>query len=448
MPSEDLQIPLAFLDKISPRGLETIKKVKHFVETECIPADEVYLGQLSTDPATRWSVIPPIIEELKAKAQKLGLWNLFLCNNYEEYGAGFTNLEYGLMAQQLGRSHTGPEATNTAAPDTGNTELLVKYGSVYHKEKYLKPLLEGKIRSAFLMTEKGTSSSNALNICCSAVRKGDNFVLNGVKWFASGAGDPRAAVWLTMCQTAQGDLQGPAQYTKHSVLVLDVARALASGRAKVIRPLQVFGMDDAPHGHCEIVFDNYVVPVENAVLGSVGQGFEIIQSRLGPGRIHHCMRVIGLGEQALLHAYHRASNRKIAGDYLSNSETWRYAFGEHKITLEQCRMLVLNAAHAIDHYGVAKHAQRDIAMAKIVAPREVIKIVDWCIQVFGAEGVSQDTPLARMWMHSRTLRIADGPDESHLNQFSRNELRKLRYVNDAFAASDRKTKELIGAAKL
>lgn len=418
-------IPLAFQDKVLPRGLEYINKVKAFVEEKCLPADEVYFQQVATDPAQRWKQIPPIIEQLKVEAQKRGLWNLFLCTNYKGYGAGFLNVEYGLMAEQIGRSHTAPEATNTNPPDTGNMELLVKYGSPYHQRTYLDRLLAGEIRSAFVMTEKGTLSLNALNIAVSAVRKGNKYVLNGVKWFASGAGDPRCKVWLVMCQTAFGDFTGAAQYRKHLVLVVDVDHAIASGQAEVVRPLSVYGFDDAPHGHCEINFKNYELPVENALLGEVGQGFEIIQSRLGPGRLHHCMRAIGSGEEALRLATYRALHRNITGKKLAEFETFRYQLGEHRIALERCRLHVLAASYAVDYHGVAKKAIREIAIAKIDTPRTVDKVIDWAVQQFGAEGVSQDTPLARMWLLNRTLRIADGPDESHLNQLSRNELKQL-----------------------
>lgn len=425
-------IPAVFLDKLSPKGLETIQKIRDFVHDYCLPADEIYHQQLSNDPATRWKNVPPIIDQLKAKAKQLGLWNLFLSKHYEE-GPGFTNLEYGLMAQYLGQSRTGPEATNCNAPDTGNMELLAKYGTPYQKQRWLKPLLNGDTRSAFLMTEKGTSSSNALGISCSAIKNSrGNYVLNGVKWFASGAGDPRTAVWLVMCKTGN-HTSGPEQYRNHTVVLIDAHKALASGNAKLIRPLGVFGYDDAPHGHCEIEFNNYEIPSEdtpNAVLADEGRGFELIQSRLGPGRIHHCMRLIGVGEFALLRAAQRANHRIIFGKPFNQRESFITAFAQNKIDIQKCRLLVLNAAHKIDITD-AKQAQREIAMAKIETPRTIIKIIDWAIQVYGAEGVSQDVELANLWAQSRTLRIADGPDESHLNQLGRNYAKKFREA-DAF----------------
>ncbi|CAH6719538.1 hypothetical protein CLIB1444_02S10836 [[Candida] jaroonii] len=436
-------IPAIFLDKISPKGLETIQKCKEFVEDYCLPADKLYLGQMG-EGAARWEKTPEITEKLKAKAKELGLWNMFLSKHYTE-GPGFTNLEYGLMAEYLGRSFVAPEATNTQAPDTGNMEILAKYGNPYHKERWLKPLLDGKIRSAFLMTEKGTSSSNALNISCTATENVEgNYVLNGVKWFASGAGDPRCDVWLVMCKT---DDNNKAIYRNHSVLVLDAKKALASGKAKLIRPLTVFGFDDAPHGHMEVQFNGYEIPKEdmpNAILAAEGRGFEIIQSRLGPGRIHHCMRLIGAGEFALLRTIQRSNERIIFNKPMNKRETFINSLAQHKIDIQKCRLLVLNAAHKID-ISNAKSAMRDIAIAKIETPRTIIRIIDWCIQMFGAQGVSQDTELARMYAHARTLRIADGPDEAHLNQLGRGESKKFPLVDKFF---ERQQQRFVEVSKL
>ncbi|CAX40381.1 acyl-coa dehydrogenase, putative [Candida dubliniensis CD36] len=423
-------IPAIFLEKISPRGLDAIQKTKDFVNDYCLPADQIYFEQLSDIPSERWKSVPPVIETLKKKAKELGLWNMFLSKHYKE-GPQYTNLEYGLMARYLGRSYTAPEATNTAAPDTGNMELFAKYGTTYQKDRYLKPLLNGEIRSAFLMTEKGVSSSNALNISTSAIKNSNgNYVLNGVKWFASGAGDPRCSVWLVMCKT-DNNKQNP--YQNHTVLIIDAKKALATGKAKLIRPLQVIGFDDAPHGHCEIQFKDYEVPADempNVVMAGVGRGFELIQSRLGPGRIHHCMRAIGSGEFALLRIAHRANHRLIFGKPMNQREGFLSRYGQSKIDIERCLLLVLNAAHKID-ISNAKEAQREIAMAKIETPRTISDILDWGIQVYGAEGMSQDTELARMYAHNRTLRIADGPDEAHLAQLARNEAKKFPKV-DAF----------------
>ncbi|EGW33822.1 putative acyl-CoA dehydrogenase [Spathaspora passalidarum NRRL Y-27907] len=425
-------IPAIFLEKISPKGLEAIQKTKDFVHDYCLPADAIYLSQISNDPATRWTSTPPVMEKLKAKARELGLWNMFLSKHYPE-GPGFTNLEYGLMARYLGRSYTAPEATNTAAPDTGNMELFAKYGTGYQKQKWLQPLLNGEIRSAFVMTEKGTSSSNALNICTSAkLNSKGNYVVNGHKWFASGAGDPRCSVWLVMCKTSD-DSANP--YRNHTVLVIDAKKAIASGKAKVVRPLHVIGYDDAPHGHCEIEFSDFEIPAEDmphAVLAGVGRGFELIQSRLGPGRIHHCMRAIGAGEFALLRIAHRSNHRLIFGKPMNQRESFLTRYAQSRIDIERCLLLVLNAAHKID-ISNAKAAQREIAMAKIETPRTIGAILDWGIQVFGAEGVSQDTELARMWANNRTLRIADGPDEAHLAQLARNEASRFGEVDKFFA---------------
>ncbi|OBA22829.1 putative acyl-CoA dehydrogenase [Metschnikowia bicuspidata var. bicuspidata NRRL YB-4993] len=425
------EIPAIFLDKISPRALETIQKCKDFVNDYCLPADTIYHGQVSEDPQKRWATTPPVLDRLKEKARLLGLWNLFLSKQYAE-GGGYTNLEYGIMAEYLGRSFTAPMATNMASPDTGNMEILARYGTAEQKRTWLQPLLDGQIRSAFLMTEKGTSSSNALNIACSARLNGrGNYVLNGVKWFASGAGDPHCSVWLVMCKT--GDHKDNV-YRNHSVLVVDAKRALATGKARLVRPLSVFGYDDAPHGHCEVVFEDFEIPDDardHAVLHREGAGFEVIQSRLGPGRIHHCMRCIGVGEIALMRVVHRANHRLIFGRPLKDRESFLTAYAQFKIDIERCRLLVLNAAHKID-VGGPKSAMREIAVAKIETPRTILKILDWGIQMYGAEGVSQDTELARSYALNRTLRIADGPDEAHLGQLARTAAKRFSEADDFF----------------
>lgn len=423
-------IPAIFLDKISPKALGTIQKCKDFVNDFCLPADQIYFSQIPLDAEKRWKSTPPVLEKLKIKAKLLGLWNMFLSNRYSE-GGGYTNLEYGIMAEYLGRSFTAPMATNTAAPDTGNMEILARYGTPEQKSKWLRPLLDGKIRSAFLMTEKGTSSSNALNISCSAKQneKG-NFIVNGVKWFASGAGDPHCKVWLVMCKTGSGK----NVYGNHTVLVIDAEKALKSGKAKLVRPLTVFGYDDAPHGHCEVKFDDYELDLgdpNQVILHNLGSGFEVIQSRLGPGRIHHCMRCIGVGEMALMRVVHRANQRRIFGTLLKDKELFLTAYAQFKIDIERCRLLVLNAAHKIDLAG-AKGAMREIAIAKIETPRTVLKILDWGIQMYGAEGVSQDTELAREYALNRTLRIADGPDEAHLNQLAKVAAKKFAETDAYF----------------
>lgn len=438
--SVERDIPGVFLDKISPRGLEAIKKTKQFVEEYCLPGDKIYFDEISKDENKRWTSTPNITEILKSKAKELGLWNMFLSKHYAE-GAGYTNVEYGLMAQFLGRSFTGPEATNTNAPDTGNMELFAKYGTKQQKEKWLLPLLNGEIRSAFLMTERGVSSSNALNISCSAVKNSrGNYVINGLKWFASGAGDPRCAVWLVMCKTGSGS----EAYRNHSLLVLDAKKALATGKAKLLRPMQVFGYDDAPHGHLEISFDDYEVSEEemkDCVLADEGRGFELVQSRLGPGRIHHCMRLIGVAEYALMRTAHRARHRIIFNKALASRETFLGAFAEHKIRIERCKLLVLSAAHKID-ISDAKNAKREIAIAKIDTPRTILQVLDWCIQMYGAEGLSQDTELARMYAHSRVIRIADGPDEAHLGQLALAEAKRFHLLDDYFSKQEENTRKL------
>lgn len=425
-------IPAIFLDKISPKGMDAIQKCKDFVEQYCLPADKLYEEQILADPAKRWKSTPEITEKLKQKARLIGLWNMFLSKHYAE-GGGYSNLEYGIMALYLGRSHVGPEATNCNAPDTGNMEILAKYGSAYQKKKWLAPLLAGEIRSAFLMTEKGTSSSNALNISCTATLNArGNYVVNGLKWFASGAGDPRCLVWLVMCKTDSNECK---PFQNHSLLVLDAKKALATGKAILKRPLHVFGYDDAPHGHCEVEFTNYEVTADempHVLLADAGMGFEIIQSRLGPGRIHHCMRTIGVAELCLLTVAHRANHRMIFGKPMKDRESFATAFAQHKIDIEKCRMLVLNAAHKIDATN-AKSAQREIALAKIEVPRTALRVLDWGIQMFGAEGVSQDTSLARWYANIRTLRIADGPDEAHLGQLAKQEAKQFHKADEFFA---------------
>ncbi|KAG7195547.1 uncharacterized protein KQ657_003312 [Scheffersomyces spartinae] len=440
--SIEKDIPAIFLSQLSPRAIETIGKVQQFVDTNCVPADPIFHSQLSTNPELRWKLTPEIMDKLKLKAQEEGLWNLFLNKRYAE-GPGYTNLEYGLMAFYMGRCFTAPEATNCNAPDTGNMELLARFGTPYQKKQWLQPLLDGKIRSAFLMTEKGVSSSNALNISTTAIRNSKgNFVLNGVKWFALGAGDPRCSVWLVMCKTSE---DAAVRYRNHSVLVLDAKKAIASGKAKVIRPLTVYGYDDAPHGHCEIEFNDYVIDdeeMEHCILAAESRGFELIQSRLGPGRIHHCMRLIGAAEYAMLKVVQRANTREIFGKLLKDRENFMMEFAQHKINIERCKLLVLNAAHKID-ISSTKDSQREISIAKIETPRTVLNVIDWCLQMYGAEGVSQDTPLSYMWAANRTLRIADGPDEAHLFQLARREAKQFAEVDEYFQRYDQNYQRLL-----
>lgn len=402
-------IPELVVDKVSPRALETINKIRKFVDEEVLPVEEAYEKALDKQ-SSRWSAIPPLIEELKKKARSQGLWNLFLPSYYKE-GAGFTNLEYGLMAEQMGRAHLAAEAMNCNAPDTGNMEVFARYGNDQQKKQWLEPLLEGKIRSAFCMTEKGVASSDATNIQLQITKEGNEYVLNGTKWWASGAGDPRCEVLLVMGKTSNSG----SEYRKQSVIIVPTK----TKGVEIVRPMQVFGYDDAPHGHMEIQFTNVRVPTSN-IVWEEGRGFEIIQGRLGPGRIHHCMRTLGAAEQALRWMVKRVSdpNRKTFGKSLQEHGTINVWVARSRLEIDYGRLLVLSAAHKMDKDG-PKAALIDISKAKIECPNICLRVCDRAIQAFGAEGVSQDTPLARLYAHNRTLRIADGPDEVHLHQLGR-----------------------------
>lgn len=425
-------IPELVKDKISPKGMETIIKVKAFVEEYCIPADALYHEQISKDPALRWKSYPKILDELKAKAKAAGLWNLFLPSYYKE-SAGYTNLEYALMAEQMGRCICGPETFNCSAPDTGNMEVFAKYANEEQKAQYLTPLLNGDIRSAFAMTERFTSSSDARNIQLqiSIDEKTDEYVLNGRKWYISGAGDPRCSVWLVMGKIvdAQGKVTTADPYKQQSVIIVPSN----TPGAKILNCLGVFGYDDAPHGHCEIDFKDCRVPRKNIVLGE-GKGFEIIQGRLGPGRLHHCMRTLGAAEQALRWMIWRVSdpNRVAFGKIQRDHQSIVFRIAKSRMELDSARLLVLAAAHLCDVAG-PKAAQSDIAKAKVICPNVSLDVMDRAIQSFGAEGVSQNTPLAYMWAGNRTLRIADGPDEVHTFQLGRKELNRYAKIRDEFS---------------
>ncbi|KAJ3040547.1 Acyl-CoA dehydrogenase member 10 [Rhizophlyctis rosea] len=364
--------------------------------------------------ADRWKIVPPIIEELKSKAKFLGLWNLFLPSYYPE-GPGLTNLEYATLCELMGRSYLAPEATNCSAPDTGNMEVLAKYGTPSQKSRWLTPLLNGTIRSAFAMTEPSIASSDATNIETSIRRDGSHYIINGRKWWISGAGDPRCAVFLVM---GKSDPNNKEKHKQQSVVIVPAD----TPGIKIVRPMTVFGYDDAPHGHCEMVFENVRVPVENMVLLE-GRGFEVVQGRLGPGRIHHCMRSIGMAERALQYHILRATDptRKTFNKLLAQHGTVAASIAESRIEIDQARLLVLRAAASIDRVG-AKKAMNEIAMAKVVVPNVVCQVIDRAIQVYGAGGVGQDFPLAYMYAGMRTLRIADGPDEVHMMQIARREL--------------------------
>lgn len=384
------------------------RKLEDFMEEVVYPGERIYYEQLAQQPS-RW-MVPPIMEEMKAKAKAAGLWNLFLPDS--EYGAGLSNLEYAPLAEVMGRSPIAPEVFNCNAPDTGNMEVLVRYGTPEQKEKWLKPLLAGEIRSCFAMTEPEVASSDATNISASIVRDGDEYVINAHKWWSSGAGDPRCKFAILMGKT---NPDAPKHEQQSMIIV-----PLDTPGVKIVRTLNVFGYDDAPHGHAEILFENVRVPKENLIWGE-GKGFAIAQGRLGPGRIHHCMRQIGMAERALELMVQRVKERVAFGRPLAEQGVIREWIAESRIEIEQARLLVLKAAYMMDTVG-NKAAQKEIAMIKVVAPNVAQRVIDRAIQAFGAAGVSQDTPLAYMWAQSRVIRIADGPDEVHKRHVARLEL--------------------------
>lgn len=386
------------------------KRVTEFMEEHVYPNEKTYGDQLNAGES-RW-IVPPIIDELKAKAKAASLWNLFLPDS--EHGAGLTNLEYAPLSEIMGRSRIGSEVFNCSAPDTGNMEVIVRYGNEEHKEKWLKPLLNGEIRSAFLMTEPDVASSDATNVQMSMVRDGDEYVINGRKWWSSGAMDPRCKIAVVMGKT---NPDAPRHEQQSQFLV-----PLDTEGITIKRYLPVFGYDDAPHGHAEVEFKDVRVPSENLLLGE-GKGFEIAQGRLGPGRIHHCMRTIGAAERALELMIERVQSRTTFGKLLADQGVVREWIADSRMDIEQARLLTLKAAYMMDTVG-NKVARKEIAMIKVIAPNMALKVIDRAIQAFGAAGVSEDTPLANMYAHIRTLRLADGPDEVHRNAIARQELRE------------------------
>ncbi|KAI9700336.1 MAG: hypothetical protein M1836_002351 [Candelina mexicana] len=415
-------IPIIARGWVSDRAKQTLQTVERFVEEECIPADAVFAAQLG-EGSKRWSTHPPIVDELKEKAKKLGLWNLFLPKNHFKEGAGFTNLEYGLMAEYLGKSRVASEATNCAAPDTGNMEVLARYGNDAQKREWLAPLLDGKIRSAFLMTEPDVASSDATNIQLTMKREGDEYVLNGSKWWSSGAGDPRCKIYIVMGKSDPGN---PSVYKQQSVILVPAG----TKGITVKRMLSVYGYDDAPHGHAHIVFNNVRVPTSNMVLGE-GRGFEIIQGRLGPGRIHHAMRSIGAAEKALDWMLMRINDpkKKSFDKQLSEHGVILEWVAKSRTEIDAARLIVLNAAIKIDESD-AKGALKEIAEAKVLVPQMALTVIDRAVQTFGGAGVCQDTPLASMWAQIRTLRLADGPDEVHLLQMGKNENKRGKEITE------------------
>ncbi|KJZ71890.1 hypothetical protein HIM_08735 [Hirsutella minnesotensis 3608] len=432
------RIPAIVANRVSDKAKKMIDVVAKFVEEECIPADAVLEAQIGEGDA-RWESHPAIVEELKARARELGLWNMFLPAGHYAESPGWTNVEYGLMAEWLGRSRVASEACNCSAPDTGNMEglaKLAKYGDAAQKERWLRPLMDGRIRSAFLMTEPGVASSDATNIELDIRRDGDEYVLNGQKWWSSGAGDPRCEIYIVMGKT---DRANPDPYRQQSVVLVPAA----TPGIKINRMLKVYGYDDAPHGHGHLTFTNVRVPASNMVLGE-GRGFEIIQGRLGPGRIHHAMRCIGAAELALEWMLMRVNDerKKPFGKLLREHGVILEWIAKSRIEIDAARLVVLEAAVKMDELG-PKRALREIAEAKVLVPQTALGVIDRAIQSFGGAGVCQDTPLASMWAGIRTLRLADGPDEVHLQQMGRNENKRGREAADRIRRQQAKAAELM-----
>ncbi len=398
------------LPELSAKVEDLLEKVSKFMDDNVYPNEKKIVAEIAE--GDRWQP-SQILEGIKAKAKEQGLWNLFLPDS--DRGAGLTNYEYAHLCEMMGRTQFGPEAFNCSAPDTGNMETLERYASDEVKKEWMAPLLEGKIRSAFAMTEPEVASSDATNIESSIIRDGDEYVINGRKWWTSGANDPRCKVFIFM---GKSDAKNPDRHKQQSMIVIP---ADSSG-VKVLRHLPVFGFDDAPHGHAEVLFENVRVPVKNMLLGE-GRGFEIAQGRLGPGRIHHCMRLIGVAEVALEKMCKRTKERVAFGKAVSEQSVTQERIAESRIMIDQCRLLTLFAAHKMDVHG-NKEARKEIAMIKVAAPNMACKIIDWAIQAHGGGGVSNDFGLSKMYAQSRTLRLADGPDEVHRNQIARLELKR------------------------
>ncbi|MEO7208659.1 MAG: acyl-CoA dehydrogenase family protein [Steroidobacteraceae bacterium] len=391
------------------------ERIAQFMENHVYPAEPLYHQELTENrrAGNPWQVTK-VVEDLKMKARSADLWNLFL--PHSEHGAGLTNLEYAPLCEIMGRSHIAPEAFNCSAPDTGNMEVLARYATQAQQQRWLAPLLDGKIRSAFAMTEPSVASSDATNIQSSIIRDGDSYVINGRKWWTSGAGDPRCEILIFMGKTNPE----AGRHSQQSMILVP----MKTPGVKVLRTLTVFGYDHAPHGHAEVDFVNVRVPVENLLLGE-GRGFEIAQGRLGPGRIHHCMRTIGVAERALELMCKRAQSRVAFGKKLSEQGVTLERIAEARIMIDQTRWLVLNAAYMMDTVG-NRAAKAEIAMIKVAAPTMTLKVLDWAIQMHGGGGVSDDFPLAALWAGARTLRLADGPDEVHREQVAKLELSRYR----------------------
>jgi len=408
----------------SPKVQELRKRLIAFMEEHIYPNDHKWWEHVKGDK--RWEPVP-IIEELKPKARSAGLWNLFLPHS-KRAPEGLSNLEYAPLCEIMGRISWSPEVFNCSAPDTGNMETIERYGSEEQKKEWLEPLLEGKIRSAFLMTEPEVASSDATNIQCRIKREGNDYVINGRKWWSSGAGDPRCKLYILMGKT------DPDHSSRHQQQSMILVPAGAKG-VHIVRSLQVFGFDDAPHGHMEVDLKDVRVPASNILLGE-GRGFEIAQGRLGPGRIHHCMRLIGQAEVALEKMCRRASERVAFGRTVAEQGVTRERIAEARIMIDSARFMVLNAAWKMDTVG-NKIAKKEIAMIKVLAPTMACQIIDWAMQVHGGGGVCQDFGLASAYAHARTLRFADGPDEVHRNAIAKMELGEQTSIADSMRTRKR-----------
>ena len=395
----------------SQKVLDLQARVATFMESEVYPNEEEIVAQI--EAGDRWQPIA-IVEELKKRARQQGLWNLFLPES--EYGAGLTNLEYAPLCEVMGRSPFAPELFNCSAPDTGNMEVLVRYGTPEQKREWLMPLLDGVIRSSFAMTEIEVASSDATNIETSIRREGDEYVISGRKWWTSGAPDPRCRVLIVM---GKSDPQNPNRHLQQSMILVP----LPHPRVYVKRILPVFGFDEAPHGHAEVVFDDARVPASNILLGE-GRGFEIAQGRLGPGRIHHCMRLVGLAERSLERMCRRLQSRTAFGKRVAEQSVWHERIAEARISIEQARLLTLKAAFMMDTVG-NRAALREIAMIKVAAPNMACQVIDWAMQAFGGAGITSDYGLSYAYATARLLRVADGPDEVHRDQIARLEMKNF-----------------------